>query len=156
MIKNNPTNVVLVRESSTSQTAFSTFDHSDLNAYLLVVVGLAKPDDEDIDLYRRISTKAQSQEPIPLREIQPLCRKEDLVSLPADCTLDKAIEIFGGGVHRLLIKNPQTSEVVGVLNQLRVLEFFWHEAVNFPVIDKLYGNVLRDLQIGTQQIIAIG
>ncbi|SPQ25822.1 d2e6ab78-1b73-4d2a-9532-ccbb0b92164d [Thermothielavioides terrestris] len=154
LLRHNPTNVVLVRESPSSKTAVSTFDYSDLNAYLLVVVGLAKPEDEDISLYAEIAKKAQSQEDIPLREIQSLARKEELVTLPADATLDKAVEAFGGGIHRVLIANS-AGDVVGVLSQLRLVEFFWNEAVNFPVIERLYGCLLRDLQIGTHQIIAI-
>jgi CBS domain-containing protein len=146
--------VVLVRETPSSKTAVSTFDYSDLNAYLLVVVGLAKPDEEQVILYADISRKAQAQEEIPLREIQSLSRKEDLVTLSADATLDKAMEAFGSGIHRILVAN-QAGEVVGVLSQLRLIEFFWHEAVNFPVIERLYGCLLRDLQIGTHQIIAI-
>lgn len=144
-----------MRESSSSKTAISTFEYSDLNAYLLVVVGLAKPDEEEqASLYADISKKAQSQEDIPLREIQSLSRKEELVTLPAEDTLDKAVEAFGGGIHRVLVAN-QAGEVIGVLSQLRLVEFFWNEAVNFPVIDRLYGCLLRDLQIGTHQIIAI-
>ncbi|KAK3384806.1 hypothetical protein B0H63DRAFT_171385 [Podospora didyma] len=154
LLKGNPSNVVLVRESSESKTAISTFDHNDLNAYLLVVVGLAKPDEEHVQLYDEIAKKAQAQTAITLLEIQRICRKEELVTLSAESTLDKAMEAFGSGIHRLLVTN-QAGEVAGVLSQLRLLEFFWNEAVNFPVIDRLYGSLLRDLQIGTQQIIAI-
>ena len=143
-----------MRETASSQTAITTFDYSDLNAYLLVVVGLADPDEEHVALYDEISKKAQSQEDIPLREIQALSRKEELVTLPADEYLDKAMEAFGSGIHRILITN-QGGEVVGVLSQLRLVEFFWNEAVNFPAIERLYGSLLRDLQIGTHQIIAI-
>ncbi|KAK4240737.1 hypothetical protein C8A03DRAFT_12966 [Achaetomium macrosporum] len=154
LLRNNPMNVVLVRESPSSKTAISSFDYSDLNAYLLVVLGLAKPEEEQVRLYEEISKKAQAQEDIPLREIQPLSRKEDLVTFPAEATLDKAMEAFGSGTHRALIAN-QAGEVIGVLSQLRLVEFFWNEAVNFPVIERLYGCLLRDLQIGTHQIIAI-
>ncbi|KAH6614721.1 hypothetical protein B0J18DRAFT_306118 [Chaetomium sp. MPI-SDFR-AT-0129] len=154
LVKQNPSNVVLVRETSSAQTALTTFDYSDLNAYLLVVVGLATPDEENIALYDQIAKKAQAQEDIPLRDIQPLSRKEELVTLPADEYLDKAMEAFGSGIHRVLITSP-TGEVVGVLSQLRLVEFFWNEAVNFPVIERLYGSLLRDLQIGTHQTIAI-
>lgn len=154
LLKNNPSNVVLIRENPSSKTAISTFDPSDLNAYLLVVVGLAKPDEENIAAYNDIGQKAQAQTPIPVREILSLSRKEELVVLPSDATLDRAMEAFGSGIHRLLITNP-ASEVTGVLNQLRLLDFFWNEAVNFPMIDRLYGALLRDLQIGTAQIIAI-
>jgi hypothetical protein len=133
----------------------STFDYNDLNAYLLIVVGLAKPDDaEQVALYSSLAQKAQDRVPITLREIQPIFRKEDLVVLPAEGTLDRTVETLGSGVHRILVTN-QASEVVGVVNQLRLLEFFWHEGVNFPAIDRLYGAVLRDLHIGSQQIVAV-
>jgi len=154
LLKQNPTNVVLVRETPSSQTAVTTFDYSDLNAYLLVVVGLANPDEEHVTLYDEISKKAQVQEDIPLRDIQSLSRKEELVALSADEYLDKAMEAFGSGIHRILIVN-QAGEVIGVLSQLRLVEFFWNEAVNFPAIEKLYACLLRDLQIGTHQTIAI-
>lgn len=154
LLRNSPTNAVLLRETAGSQQAISTFDYSDLNAYLLVVVGLAKADDENVSLYAEISKRAEDQTPISLREIRPLFKKSELVTLSADSTLDKAMEAFGGGIHRILITNSD-GDVVGVLSQLRLLEFFWNEAVNFPVIDRLYGSLLKDLQIGTHQIIAI-
>ncbi|KAH6844835.1 hypothetical protein B0I37DRAFT_312262 [Chaetomium sp. MPI-CAGE-AT-0009] len=154
LLKQNPTNVVLVRETPSSQAAVTTFDYSDLNAYLLVVVGLANPDEEHVALYDEISKKAQAQEEIPLREIQFLSRKEELVTVSADDYLDRAMEAFGSGIHRILIAN-QSGEVIGVLSQLRLVEFFWNEAVNFPAIERLYGSLLRDLQIGTHQTIAI-
>ncbi|KAK4124136.1 hypothetical protein N657DRAFT_377601 [Parathielavia appendiculata] len=154
LLKHNPTNVVLIRETPTSKTAVSTFDYSDLNAYLLVVVGLAKPEEEQVDLYADISRKAQSQEHISLKEIQSLSRKEELVTFPAEATLDGAMEAFSSGIHRILVTN-HAGEVVGVLTQLHLVEFFWHEAAHFPVIERLYGCLLRDLQIGSHQIIAI-
>lgn len=133
----------------------STFDYNDLNAYLLIVVGLAKPDDEEqVALYSSLAQKAQDRVPITLREIKPVFRKEDLVVLPAEATLDRTVEMFGSGVHRILVAN-QASEIVGVVSQLRLLEFFWHQGVNFPAIDRLYGAILRDLHIGSQQIIAV-
>ncbi len=119
-----------------------------------MVVGLAKPDEEHLDLYAEISKKAQAQEDIALREIQPLCRKEELVTLPADATLDKAVQALGSGIHRILVVS-QAGEVDGVLNQQMLIEFFWNESVNFPAIERLYQCPLRELQIGTHQIIAI-
>ena len=145
---------MLVCETPGSKKAVSTFDYRDLNTYLLVVVGLAKPDEEHLELCNQIVQKVQAQTAISLKEIQPLLRKEELVVLPADSALVGAMEVFGSGIHRLLATN-QVGEVIGVLNQLQLIEFFWNEAVNFPVIDRLYGSLLRDLQIGTQQIIAI-
>ena len=36
-----------------------------------------------------------------------------------------------------------------------MVDFFWNEGVNFPTIDRLYPALLRDLGIGTQQIISV-
>lgn len=154
LLKSNSSAGVLIRENPASKTAVSTFDYNDLNAYLLIVVGLAKPDGEQVALYSSLAQKAQERVPITLREIQPIFRKEDLVVLPAEATLDRTMETFGSGVHRVLVAN-QASEIVGVVSQLRILEFFWHQGVNFPAIDRLYGAILRDLHIGSQQIIAV-
>lgn len=119
------------------------------------MVGLAQPDgEEQVALYSELAKKAQDRVPITLREIQPVFRKEDLVVLPADTTLDRTIETLGSGVHRILVTN-QASEVIGIVSQLRLLEFFWHEGVNFPAIDRLYGAVLRDLHVGSQKIVAV-
>jgi hypothetical protein len=154
LLKSPPGNAVLIREKATDQTAISTFDHKDLNAYLLVVVGLAKPNEEHAKLYDGIMQKAQARQAIPLGEIQPILRKNDVITLPATATLDKAVELFGSGAHRILVSG-EDGAVVGILSQTRLVEFFWNEAVNFPSIDKLYSANLRDLQIGSQRIIAV-
>lgn len=147
-------NAVLIRQNASATTAISTFDYNDLNAYLLVVVGLANPDEGQVSLFDDIATKAQDGTPITLEDIQPICRKESLVTLPFDETLDKAIEIFGSGIHRVLVCGP-SGDVAGMLSQLKLVEFFWNEGINFPAIDRLYPAILRDLAIGTQQIIAV-
>ncbi|KAJ0295687.1 hypothetical protein COL5a_011862 [Colletotrichum fioriniae] len=154
LVKHSPSNVVLIREDASSQTAVSTFDYNDLNTYLLVVVGLARPDEEQVPLYDEIVNKAQTGARIALRDIQPLCRKESLITLPFDETLERAIEVFGSGIHRVLVTNP-SGDVIGILTQLKVIEFFWNEGINFPAIDRLYPVLLRDLGIGTQQIVSV-
>jgi hypothetical protein len=85
---------------------------------------------------------------------KPICRKEALVILPTHEDLAKAIEIFGSGVHRIIVTNS-AGEVSGVLSQLRLVEFFWNEGVNFRVIDELYPKLIRDLGIGSHQVIAV-
>lgn len=154
MVKHSPSNVVLIREDASAKTAVSTFDYNDLNTYLLIVVGLARPDEEQVAIYDDIVTKARDGARIALRDIQPLCRKESLITLPFDETLDRAIEVFGSGIHRVLITSP-AGDVVGILSQLKLVEFFWNEGINFPAIDRLYPVILRDLGIGTKQIVAV-
>jgi hypothetical protein len=81
-------------------------------------------------------------------------RKESLVMLPSGEYLTKAIEVFGSGIHRILVTN-EAGQMVGILSQLKLIEFFWAEGVNFPSIEKLYPVQIRDLGIGSQQILAV-
>ncbi|KAI0097471.1 hypothetical protein GGR51DRAFT_541111 [Nemania sp. FL0031] len=154
LVKNTTSNVVLIRENATSISPISTFDYSDLNAYVLVVVGLGQPPDDLVALYDDIAKRAQARDSIPLRDIQPICRKETLVTLQGDEDLARAIEIFGSGIHRILVTNFQ-GEVVGILSQLKLMEFFWNEGINFRVIDDLYPKLMKELGVGSQQIIAV-
>jgi len=153
LLKSRPT-VVLIRENAQSSAAVSTFDFKDLNAYLLVVVGLAKPEEDQIEASNNVAEKAQKGEPITLREIQPLCRKEALVTLPSLSNLAQAMEVLGSGVHRVLVTN-ESEEAVGIMSQLRLVEFFWNEGVNFASIDQLYPLSLKDLNIGTKDTISV-
>ncbi|KAJ6788917.1 hypothetical protein PWT90_00128 [Aphanocladium album] len=150
----SPTNVVLVRDSKTSNTVTSTFDYSDLNTYLLIVVGLTKPEGHQVALFNEIISKAQQGQRIPLRTVQPMFGREATVQLDASSNLAQAIEILGSGIHRIVISNL-SNEVVGVMSQLRVADFFWNEGVNFPTIERLYPALLRDLGIGTQKTISV-
>ncbi|EFY99522.1 Cystathionine beta-synthase, core [Metarhizium robertsii ARSEF 23] len=148
------TNVVLVRESSSLPAAVATFDYSDLNAYLLVVVGLSKPEAHQVELYNDIMLNAREGKNISMRQIQPLCRQEPLVGLPSNGNLAQAIEILGSGIHRILITNS-LGNVVGIMSQLLMVDFFWNEGVNFPAVDRLYPIMLRDLGVGAQQVISV-
>ncbi|CAJ2508843.1 Uu.00g138690.m01.CDS01 [Anthostomella pinea] len=154
LVKHTSSNVVLIREDATSTKPVSTFDYSDLNAYILVVVGLAHPSEDLVELYDVLAKKAQDRVSIPLRDIQPICRKESLVTLPGDQNLFSAIEAFGSGIHRILVTN-HSGEVVGILSQLKLMEFFWNEGGHFRAVDELYSCTMRELGVGSQQIIAV-
>ena len=145
---------MLVRENTASLAAVSTFDYTDLNAYLLLVVGLAKPESEQVDLYQNLVNKAQGHGNITVREIQPISRRGPLVGVSSTENLSQAIEMLGSGIHRLLVSNAD-GDVAGVMSQLRMVDFFWNEGINFPSVDRLYPAVLRDLSIGAQQVISI-
>jgi len=147
--------VILLRETANSTTACGIFDYSDLNAYLLVVVGLASPEQSQLDDFDALAKKAREGVSIPLREIQTLAKKSALVTLSESEDLSKAIEHFGSGVHRILVCKNGTTEVVGILSQLKLVKFLWDNGSSFPAIDALYPIALKDLSIGTPQTIAI-
>ena len=155
MIESGPPNVILLRETPEDTAACGAFDYSDLNAYLLVVVGLASPEEDQLKTYDELARKTRDKEPIPLRDIQTLAKKGPLVTLPETADLSKAVEAFGSGVHRILVCKDGTTEVVGILSQLNLVKFLWDNGTSFPAIDALYPMALKDLSIGTTQTIAI-
>ena len=147
--------VVLIREKVGSPV-IGTFDHRDLNAYLLLVVGLSRPDDEDhAEDFLELARRAREGKPIHLREIQDLSKKEPLTFLDENADLIKAVETFGKGVHRVVVRNETTNEATGVLSQSRLIRFLWENGRSFPVLDQLYLQNLRDLKIGSNDVIAI-
>jgi hypothetical protein len=155
LIESGAPNVILVREGPDESSACDSFDYSDLNAYLLVVLGLINPNEEQIYLYNEIARKAGERVKIPIKGINGIAKKAPLVTLSESQDLSKAIEIFGSGIHRILIVKDGTENVIGILSQWILLKFLWDNASSFPIIDQLYPVILRDLNIGTQRTISI-
>ncbi|KAL4781906.1 hypothetical protein BJX76DRAFT_310594 [Aspergillus varians] len=148
--------VLLIRETPEDKTAVGTFDYSDLNTYLLLAAGLTRPNDELLPAYDELARKAREQIPIPMRDVKELGRKEPLTTLPASASVMTAVEIFGGGVHRIIVTDPrQEDAVVGIFSQFRLVKFLWEHGRCFPVLDQLYPQQLRDLKIGSHAVISI-
>ncbi|KMP08254.1 CBS domain containing protein [Coccidioides immitis RMSCC 2394] len=146
---------LLIRESAEQNSAIGTFDYADLNAYLLLVVGITKPDDEHAASLEELGRKARAGERILLREVKNLRPKEPLTTLPSNVSLTKAVEAFGGGVHSVVVVKENSSEVLGSFNQWRLVKFLWENARSFPVIEQLYPQYLRELGLGSQDVISI-
>lgn len=147
--------MVLVRQDKSTRVAVTTFDYSDLNAYLLVVVGLARPGDTNAQVVNDIARRGREGKVIPLRDLHDMGRKEEIVTLPANAPLAKAVAIFGSGVHRILLTEDKGTDVTGVLTQLRLVRFFWENGRHFPTIDPLYASCLQDLSMGSRSVMAI-
>ncbi|KAF2738302.1 hypothetical protein EJ04DRAFT_486635 [Polyplosphaeria fusca] len=155
LVESGAPNVVLIREDSESRTATGTFDYSDLNAYLLLVVGLAHPDDNDVASFDELAKKGREGKAVPLKDVKDLVKKEPLLALPTNADLTKAMEVFGSGVHRLLVVEENSTNVIGVLTQLRLVQFFWENRQSFPQVDQLYPQLVKDLNIGSHSVYAI-
>ena len=111
-----------------------------------------------MEKYEVLGRMASEGKPIPLRHIRDLGRRDPVTFLPESANLSKAIETFGKGVHRVLVaKEGQDGniEVTGLLSQTRLMRFLWENGRNFPVIDQLYSQYLRDLKIGSNSPISI-
>lgn len=153
LITSGPPNVVLIRDQKESRRPMGMFDYNDLNAYLLLVVGLAQP--EDRQSFKELAQKGREGKPIPLRDVKDVGKKEPLVTLPHTAHLTKAIEILGSGIHRIVVVDEKSGDAVGVLTQLRTIEFFWDNARLFKPLEELYQASLRELNIGAYHVVAI-
>lgn len=148
-------NVVLIRGHNESRKAIGTFDYSDLNAYLLLVIGLAKPNENHISSFNELARRGRTGKAVPLRDISDIGRREAFITLPHTANLTHAVEIFGSGVHRIIIVQEGTQDVVGILSQLRLVRFFWENGRNFLAIEPLFPQALRDLNIGSHHVRSI-
>jgi hypothetical protein len=99
--------------------------------------------------------KAKEGVAIPVREVMSLAQKEPLTLLPHTANLLKAVETFGTGIHRIAVVREGTQEVMGLLSQTKLVRFLWENGRSFPVIEQLYPQYLRDLKIGSNQVISI-
>lgn len=152
LVRSGAPNAVLIRESRKTRTAIGAFDYSDLNAYLLLVLGLSQPDERA----QALAERARSGEAIPLRDVMDhLGARDEPAFLSHTADLTKAMEILGSGVHRVVINKEGTSEVVGILSQLRLVRFFWDNHQSFAATERLYAKSLKELDLGAKQVLAI-
>lgn len=120
------------------------------------MVGLAQPEEEEqITSFREIARKAREGDKIPLKDVKDLGKEEPLVTLPPSVNLTNAVEMFGGGVHRIVVVKENSSEAIGILSQSTLVKFLWENGRCFPVIDQLYPQYLRDVRIGSHQVMSI-
>ncbi|KAG8630146.1 hypothetical protein KVT40_001765 [Elsinoe batatas] len=149
-------NMVLIRKERNMKIAVGAFDYDDLIAYLLLVTELARPagaEDKDItDVLQR----ARSNKPIPLEDIKYLLnRREPPVFLEHTALLPRAVEIFGSGCHRIIVRREASLNVAGILSQLRLVRFLWENVKNFHVIERLHAKSIRELELGSHSVMSI-
>lgn len=145
--------VLLIRDGNSP--VIGTFDYRDLNSYLLMVVGLAQPDAENIHDFAELTQKAREGKAIPLRDIKDWGKKEPLAFLPGNADLVRAIETFGRGLHRIVVVDQAKETVTGLLSQSGLIRFLWEHGRHFSGLEQLYSQYLRDLKIGSNSVIAI-
>ncbi|RPA75568.1 hypothetical protein BJ508DRAFT_418050 [Ascobolus immersus RN42] len=155
---------VPVLASANDETVVGTFDYSDLNAFLLLMVGLYNPEEADpesgeiLSSFNDLAAKARTGSSIPVKLVKDLSKKDPFVTLEEDETLGKAVELLGGGVHRIAVTRAGAEakgKVVGILSQLAVVKWFWEHARYYPSVETLLAANLRDLNIGSPNVISI-
>ena len=152
LIRSGAPNVVLIRESRKTRMAIGTFGYDDLQAYLLLVLGMSQPD----ELAARLRERARGGETLALKEVNDhLGRRKEPTFLAHNASLAQAMEMLGSGLHRVVVCKEGTSEAVGILTQLRLVRFFWENHQNFATTESLYARTLKELELGAKVVVAI-
>jgi hypothetical protein len=120
-----------------------------------MVIGLAQPDEDDTHDFTTLAQKAREGKSIALREIKNWGKREALTFLQSSADIIKAIELFGKGLHRIVVVDDETKAVSGLLSQSRLMRFLWENGRHFPVLENIYSQYLRDLKVGSNNVIAI-
>lgn len=153
-----------------SDVVCGTFDYSDLNAFLLLIMGIYQPEEGDnlssfADLARKVRAtlglqlmltgQAREGSSIPVQQVKDLGKKDPFITVSSTDALSSVVEIFGSGVHRVAVVQEGTQHVIGMLSQLRLIRYFWDNARSFPSIEALYPSTLRQLKLGSTAVISI-
>ncbi|KAF3918389.1 hypothetical protein ABW20_dc0103104 [Dactylellina cionopaga] len=142
---------------SENGSVIGTFDYSDLTAFLLMVLGVWKGDPSDTDghTFQDIASKSRSGGDIPVKLVKDLGKKDPFLTVSETEGLAKVVEILGTGVHRVAVVREGTDSVIGVISQLRMIEYFWSNAQSFAPIEQILPLSLRELNFGSAQVMSI-
>lgn len=136
-----------------------TFDYTDLNAYLLLVLNKLKTEDlKNVDYSPKdqipiLIKNAQRGNQVPVKFVIKLTNKNPFIKLSESDTLSTVVEILGTGVHRIAIIN--NNKLTGVLSQRRLVKYLWDNARRFPSMEPLLSSSINSLHIGSPNPITI-
>lgn len=161
--------VSISEEDPTDLRNCLTFDYSDLNTYLLLIMNkiplseltideIGSPDD-DIDKKHEIIiqtiNKAKKGEEVPVEFIIKLHPKNPFIKFTELDTLSVVMETLGNGVHRIAITDEPGNKITGILSQRRLIRYMWENARRFPSLDYYLTSTLEELKIGSSNPITI-
>lgn len=138
-----------------------TFDYSDLNTYLLLVMNKINASHLNMDSIDMVTfdnhiKKAKQGEEIPVDFIIKLHPKTPFIKIPESETLLKVTEVLGNGVHRVAITSMiEQGKIIGVISQRRLIKYIWENARRFPSLEFYLNSSLQDLKIGATSPITI-
>lgn len=136
-----------------------TFDYSDLNTYLLLIMNKIHMTDLDVDditpeIFENFVAKAKKGEEVPVEFIIKLHPKNPFITVNESDNLLNVMEILGNGVHRIAITN-NNGQINGVLSQRRLIRYIWDNARRFPYLEYYLNQSIEDLKIGSTNPITI-
>ncbi|KAG7900463.1 hypothetical protein KL907_004581 [Ogataea polymorpha] len=157
LVKNNLTSVPV--EEYEHDPNCLTFDYTDLNSYLLLVLNKLKPESllqinyEPKEEIPELVKRAQRGDQVPVSFVIRLTNKNPFIKLHEQDTLSTVVEILGTGVHRIAI--TRDGQLTGILSQRRLVKFLWENARRFPSMEPLLNSSIQALNIGSSNVISI-
>ena len=171
LLENNLTSVPvsISKNDPTDLTNCLTFDYSDLNTYLLLIMNKINYADLNVEEIGDVKTTAQEKhdiviqninkakrgEEVPVEFIIKLHPKNPFIKFNETDTLFSVMETLGNGVHRIAIANEEGNKITGILSQRRLIRYMWENARRFPSLDFYLTSTLQDLKIGSTNPITI-
>lgn len=155
LLNKNRFTSIPIKAKPEDPTVSDTFDYADLNAYLLIVMGLIEPvnNDEETENYVK---KARTGHVVPVKFAAHLGAKNELTSLKSNSTILQAVEILGSGVHRVVISDAIDPKItIGILSQRRLIRFIWENGRRFKSLEPFFQMKLSDLGIGPKEVVSI-
>lgn len=144
-----------IKATADDPTVSDVFDYSNLNAYLLMVMGLIEPVKNDEETLSYVK-KARSGYVVPVKFAARLGAKNDLSDLKSTSTIAQAVEILGSGVHRVSIFDANDSKsTIGILSQRRLIRFIWENSRKFKSLEPFFQLKLSDIGIGPKDVVSI-
>lgn len=146
-----------------------TFDYSDLNTYLLLIMNkvdyselsveeIGEPThtlQEKHEIITQAVNKAKKGEEVPVEFIIKLHPKNPFIKFAENDTLFSVMETLGNGVHRVAITNEESTKITGILSQRRLIKYMWENARRFPLLEFYLSSTIQDLKIGSSKPITI-
>lgn len=141
-----------------------TFDYTDLNAYLLLVLGKLAVNEQQFaqnpyyknpEEIKELIAKAKRGQQVPVKFVCQLAPKNPFFKLPETENLSTVMEILGSGVHRIAITNESSTKITGILSQRRLIKYLWDNARRFTSLEPIFQFPISELNIGNSKVISI-
>ncbi|ODV80958.1 uncharacterized protein CANTADRAFT_88856 [Suhomyces tanzawaensis NRRL Y-17324] len=175
LVTHNLTSIPVLLSSSAKDCL--TFDYSDLNTYLLLIMnkistndlaiheidlplgsnttpGTGTDDAKKHELVTQTISRAKRGEEVPVEFIIKLNPKNPFIKFSETDTLFPVVETLGNGVHRIAITDSD-NKITGILSQRRLIKYLWENARRFPSLDCHLNSTLQELDLGSSTPISI-
>jgi CBS domain-containing protein len=136
-----------------------TFDYSDLNVYLLLIMNKISLKDlnveeKNLNSIQALINKGKTGGEVPVEIIIKLNPKNPFIKFQEEDNLGQVMETLGNGVHRVAIIDDSMN-ITGILSQRRMIKYLWENARRFNSLEYLFNSTLAELKIGSSNPITI-